>query len=182
MKQAIQTLLNLSKCGSQLRETLKLVGLKLYLLAFVFALTACASNQGLVFHSFQFDLRIEHQDVELLNYRYGDSTLGRPAEWQIEQGKIFYWNGVTGSMPRGEFFSAKWRIRSSQQVFEDRVDLRHRLPANIEDHTLTFMIKGPQLYIYLVTPNPIPKGESPNGPRIYRDRKVITLYPDQAKQ
>lgn len=183
MKLALQTLFNLSKYGSQLRETLRLVGLKLYLLAFVFALTACASNQGVVFHSFGFDLRYDNQDAEMLDYRYGDSkSPSRAADWAVSEGTPVFFEGVTGTMRRGDFLYAKWRIRSSQKVYEDTVDLRNRLPANIADHRIVLMINGSQLWVYLVAPDKRSAGDLPNGPQRYRDRRVITLYPDQAKQ
>lgn len=156
---------------------------RLYLLVLALFATGCASNQGLVHHSFQFDLANDNQDAELLDYRYGDSLLPvSPPEWAIKEGRAFYFQSVHGVMRRGDSLYAKWRILSSKQICEDTVDLRTRLPQDIKDHTLTLMIRGPQLYIYLVTPNPIPKGESPNGPRVYRDRKVITLYPDPANR
>ena len=32
------------------------------------------------------------------------------------------------------------------------MDLRHRLPRDMSDHTLTFVIDDRQLYVYVVTP------------------------------
>lgn len=55
-------------------------------------------------------------------------------------------------MPVGEFLYVKWRVRATGQVYEERVSLRNRLPVDMKDHGLTFVIEGPQLYVYLITP------------------------------
>jgi len=84
-------------------------------------------------------------------------------------------------MLRGDFLYVKWRIKSTGQVYEDTVDLRRRLPADITDHRIHFIVKGPQLYVYLITPERRPPDMPPNGPRPYQYLKTITIYPDQAK-
>jgi hypothetical protein len=68
-------------------------------------------------------------------------------------------------MLRGEFLHVKWKIKSTGEVYEDKVDLRSRLPRNIKNHTVSFIAKGPQLYVYLVTPERRSLGSPPNGPR-----------------
>lgn len=155
------------------------------LLALVLALgvTACATSQDLVFHSFGFDLTYDDQDAGLVDYRYGDSKLPvRPAEWALKEGRLFYFNNVTGEMLRGGFLYVKWKILSTGEIFEDTVDLRNRLPFNIYEHRVTFLIRGSQLYVYLVTPERRSPDTPPNGPKMYHYRKTITLYPDQPKR
>lgn len=63
-----------------------------------------------------------------------------------------YQMGVNGPIPVGEFLYVKWRLKATGEVFEQRVDLRGRLPRDMTDHELTFVIDGPQLYVYVVTP------------------------------
>jgi hypothetical protein len=43
------------------------------------------------------------------------------------------------------------------------------------------MIKGPQLYVYLIPPESKkrPPGAPPVGPRMYRDLDVKTIYPEE---
>ena len=146
----------------------------------IVALAACASSPAVVDHSFSFDTLKDDQDAEVIDYRYGDSKLPVHApEWAVKEGKTFTFNSVSGPMLRGDFLYVKWRIKSTSEVYEDNVDLRHRLPADIMGHRVHFIVRGPQLYVYLVTPEKRSPDEAPNGPRMYSYRKAITIYPDR---
>ncbi len=84
-------------------------------------------------------------------------------------------------MLRGDDLYVKWRDKPSGTVFEKTVDLRSRLPADIHDHRIVFVIGGPrnsELFVYLVSPERRPPEMAANGPRIYSYRKVTTVYPD----
>jgi hypothetical protein len=98
---------------------------------------------------------------------------------QRGQGGMQY--GTSGDLPRGDFLYVKWRIRSTGQVYEDRVDLTHRLPADIADHRITFFMKGPQLYVYLISPKTDRRPASwPKGPiEMYDHLKEYQIYPGQ---
>lgn len=148
------------------------------------ALATCAAP-GVVDHAFEFDTRDDNQDAVVLNYRYGDSKLpGASAdEERVKAGGTVVGTGVHGPMRRGDFLYVKWRINGTGQVYEDTVDLRHRLPRDIKDHRITFLIRGPQLYVFLVPPDSKkrPPGVAPNGPRMYSHLDVKTIYPDQSK-
>src|SRR5688572_7012648 len=140
----------------------------LILVALTAGVIAHASSQ-VVQHGFAFDLRYDNQDAELLDYAYGDSKLPvRPPEWALKEGRTFFFNSVSGEMLRGEFLYVKWRILNTGQIYEDKVDLRHRLPADIREHRITFLIRGPQLHVYLVTPERRPSDVPPIGPGRYR--------------
>jgi hypothetical protein len=154
----------------------------LSLLALV-VLAACAVRPEVVDHAFSFDVRRDSQDdVEVLNYRYGNSKLPvRASETRVRDGETFGFQGVHGPMLRGEFLYVKWRLKSTGQVYEDNVDLRQRLPDDIKDHRVHFIIHGAQLYIYLITPERRTKDEPAIGPEMYRYRKTILIYPDQSK-
>jgi len=134
-------------------------------------------------HSFSFDAITDSPDAELLDYRYGDSKQRptRNPEYLRQEGRSIQRGGISGEMLRGDFLYVKWRIKSTGQVYEDTVDLRRRLPADITDHRIHFIVKGPQLYVYLITPERRPPDMPPNGPRPYQYLKTITIYPDQAK-
>jgi len=124
-------------------------------------LAACATGPRLVPHAFSFDGRKDgwHETVDLLAYSYGDqyhmvrNSLESPRS-QVFPGRTALpsGTGVNGPMPVGEFLYVKWRIKATGEVFEDRVDLRGRLPKDMSDHELTFVIDGQQLYLYIMTP------------------------------
>ncbi len=144
---------------------------------------AGCTGQRVVNHSFGFDIRNSNPRVEVLDYRYGDSKLPvRAPEWVVKEGKPMYFDGVTGAMLVGDFLYVKWRLMATGDVYEDTVDLRNRLPANIKDHRVYFDIKGPQLYIYLISPERRPPETPPNGPHMYDYLIVKTIYPDQPKR
>lgn len=145
------------------------------------ALTACATEPVLVEHGFNFDARRDRPEVEVLDYRYGDSMQpgARANPARVAEGRVAQQWGVYGAMLRGDFLYVKWRIKKTGQVYEDTVDLRSRLPADIYGHEICFAIKGAQLYVYLISPEPRPPDMPPNGPRAYHESKVFTLYPDQ---
>lgn len=84
-------------------------------------------------------------------------------------------------MKRPDNLYVKWRVLSDDKVYEETVDLRKRLPKDLTDWTVYFLVAGPQLYIYLISDKPRPPSVAPVGPKVYRDRKVITIYPDYLK-
>jgi hypothetical protein len=143
-------------------------------------LAACTSG-SLVNHAFSFDASRESPGVEVMDYRYGDSKqpTARNPDYLLKQGKSLQGTGIQGEMLRGDFLYVKWRIKETGQVCEENVDLRNRLPADIRDHRIHFIIKGQQLYVYLVTPERRPKDVRPNGPQPYQYLKTLTIYPDQ---
>lgn len=156
-----------------------------YSITFLFSIilfNGCAAKD-IVNHTFEFDAGWESPDIEVLNYQYGNSKLigVRPPKWVLKdtpQGAT----GVTGPMLRGEFLYVKWRIKETGEVLEDRVDLKERLPRNIEGCRIHFIVRGRQLYVYLISPKPNPdRFQKPPLP-MYADLKVIEIYPAQPKK
>lgn len=125
-------------------------------LATALLLAACASVPALVWHRFAFDGWFDGwaTQVDLLEYSYGDQYKMVKDKVTPGQTRLRPQAGVNGSMPVGEFLYVKWRIKETGEVLEDRVDLRSRLPSDMFEHGLTFVIEGKQLYVYLVTPKP----------------------------
>lgn len=122
-------------------------------LCLAMTLTACASGPKLVSHGFSFDGWNDHwaETAQLLEYSYGDQY--RMVQRKAPEGDFLgYQSGIHGPMPVGDFLYVKWRLKASGEVFEQRVDLRNRLPRDMSDHELTFVIDGRQLYVYVVTP------------------------------
>jgi len=163
------------KCMKLVQKILRFVLVPIAILAFG-ALAAC--TQG-VHHSFSFSMTDDNQDADVLNYRYGTSSRSvHPQEYELKNGRPFVYESVGGRLPRPDFLYVKWRNRSSGQVYEDTVDLRKRMPKDIEDHEVYFMIYGAQLYIYLISRDPLPEGWKAIGPGVARNSKTLLIYPD----
>lgn len=186
------------KIASVLFGRQPLRGLVWLLLVFAIAIqAACAAGPRLATHSFEFDARWDSPDIEILDYRYGNSKQHgtHPPEYVRQSGKVAQQTGTYGKMLVGDDLYAKWRIKSTGEVCEDTVDLKGRLPDDITNHRIHFIIKGPQLYVYLISPeklasNPCPARDQlcrimdPSCPsadhRIfswYCSKKIIRLYP-----
>ena len=151
-----------------------------FLLILVFALGACASGPQLVNHSFGFDVLADSPDVVLLDYRYGTSRHpgAKPREWALRSGAIEQHSSVSGEMILGETLYIKWRIKSSGEVLEDTVDLKSRLPRDIEGHRLYFVVERRQLNVYLISPRLRPPDFPVVGPAKYRYYQAYVIYPN----
>lgn len=130
-------------------------------MAMLVVLTACATGPKVVAHAFSFNgLHDKWADkVDLLAYAYGDEyvkvreDLANPSS-SLYAGKTGLppSTGVNGPMPIGKFLHVKWRVKATGEVLEERVSLRDRLPTDMTNHELTFVIDGRQLLVYVVTP------------------------------
>jgi hypothetical protein len=144
------------------------------------ALEACSAGSDVVFHSFEFDALRDSPGIQILDHRYGSSKF--PGARNVESDQPQQRAGITGEMTRPDSLYVKWRVVAENKVYEDTVDLRKRLPQSITDCTILFVVRGAQLYVYLVLPERRPAVFPPNGPRRFEDRKVTTIYPDEPKQ
>ena len=145
----------------------------------VFMIAGCVSwKYDMCRHSFRFDLDIHSPDMEVLDYQYGSSR--QFCTYKEFEGAITK-RSISGVMARGEFLYVKWRDKQSGQVFEDRVDFSGRLPAKLTGYTVTFFVKGPQLYVYLLSPHKDRRPSSwPEGPmKLFRSLKQYEIYPSK---
>jgi hypothetical protein len=138
------------------------------------ALVACTSGPKVIDHAFSFDLFSDSPDAELLAYRYGDSNL--PVNSMGERSTAPQRTNVHGPMRQGDSLYAKWRIKASGKIYEDTVDLRNRLPRDITNHRIYLMIKGPQLYVYLIPPTK--RADGSTTPRMYPGKDAKVIYPN----
>ncbi len=153
----------------------------LALLAFVHLPAACAVNPKAVDHTFAFDATTDSPGVTVLDYRYGNSnfpgvnnTVERRKEGRSPQG-----TGTTGPMPPGDDLYVKWRVNSTNQIFDHTADLRGRLPRDIDGKIVYFIVNGPELSVYLISRKESrPEGTPPIGPRAYRHLKTTKIYPE----
>jgi hypothetical protein len=140
------------------KQALKLLAL-IALLTGIASCAAIGAEPKLYFHSFSFNVindakKYGQPDVDVLDYTYGDShQLGtRVSKEEREMSSVFNLNAIAGPMPRGEFLYVKWRVKATGEVYEDRVDLRHRLPADVTNYGIRFLIDGAQLYVFALPP------------------------------
>lgn len=141
-------------------------------------------TKDLVNHTFEFNAGWESPDIEILNFRYGisNNTHGTYVNNEtLKSGMIPQAIGIHGTMSRGDFLYVKWQIKTTGEVIEDTVDLKERLPQNIEGHRIHFLVKGRQLYVYLISPqkNPNPWVKPPL--KMYSHLKVDEIYPAKQK-
>lgn len=161
-------------------------------LCLVCTFLGCAVGPRQPWQSFEFSARRDgwSETVDLLAYQYGDTdrmlaeNFDRPrsSARALKNGLVPEY-AIGGSMPIGEFLYVKWRVCATGQIFEERVDLRDRLPWDMKDHALTFVIDGPQLYVYVVTPKPKPIYGAPPLERTWLSKSNITyeIFPQFKK-
>lgn len=165
------------------------------------ALAGCAavgavSNivENRTLHSLTFEPYKDSTGIELLYYRYGsaDQFGLRTSPEQVATGKPVPGVGITGELPVGDDFYAKWRIVATGQVIEDTVNLKSRRPFSMNKQQIRPIIEGSQLYIYLISYDPVrPLLSGGEAERIRRTHqtlkekafsyslrdKVIQIYP-----
>ena len=155
---------------------------------FCMSIVSCATHPKLVDHSFSFDAISESPEVTILEYRYGNSK--QPGARSTSQGTA-QGTGINGAMLQGDELYVKWKMKNTGDIYQDTVDLKKRLPKDITDHAVHFVIKENKLYVYLVSPEKItgactermahPNVKKIASERIFRlycDRKIFTIYPD----
>jgi hypothetical protein len=168
--------------------------LRFFLILCLALSVGCATGPSLVNHSFSFDARWDSPDIEILEYRYGDNPMTRTPNYRAKDGGIRQSLGVNGPFPRGDSLYVKWKLKSSGAVHEDTVDLRERLPRDMTNHRIYFVVDGHQLRVFLISPEKV-SGRCPADRalaartmeprdrvfRLYCDRQITTIYPDKPK-
>jgi hypothetical protein len=132
----------------------------------------------------------ENKDIELLNYQYGESDTfkngdpkivgSRPTPSELATGHIPQGTAIHGGMPVADFLFVKWRILSTGKEYEDRVDLKSRLPSDMEGTVVHFNIEATNLNVYVIEKHGHITGK--DCPiRLYQDRGCTRIYPDHWK-
>lgn len=153
-------------------------------------LAACGEEKRFAFHGLSYNQAVDMPQVDILDCIYGDG-LGAHTQQEVDAGKARRGEcgNMSGDMPIGDFLYVKWRDKATGTVYEDKVDLRKRLPSSKEMYgtDISFLIDENQLYIYLIphtewgtTLNHLPPGKPPNGPDSTKHLDVKTLYPDNS--
>ena len=102
-------------------------------------------------HGFEFNAATDSDDIEVLNYEYSKRKPSRDQLLGVGGNRIAQASHIYGGFPVGDFIYMKWRIRSTGEVFEDRVNLRGRLPSDITDQQIYCVIDGKLLYVFLIS-------------------------------
>jgi hypothetical protein len=143
--------------------------------------TGCASQPRVADHSFSFDGWYDGwaEKVDLLAYNYGGKMRQLSDQVRPDQTGVGYQTGTHGVIPVGDFLTVKWRLRATGEVFEKTVDLRGKLPDDMKDHEITFVIDGSDLYVYLVTATLQPVTVTKPTLRTWRSRFRVAweIYP-----
>lgn len=140
---------------------------------------SCQASEQIVDHSFEFDALRDSPGVQILDFRYGESTNPgtRNPAYLLRQGRSLQRTSTTGPMERADSLYVKWRVIDENRTYEETVDLRKRLPKDLTDWKVYFVVQGSQLHVYLVSREPRKSGAVPVGPARYQDRTVLTIYP-----
>lgn len=160
-------------------ETLMRLWCSLGLGLFILVLSACAGGQELPNHSFEFHAARDSPEVEILDYRYGDSKQpgARASESDKSIGRVQMGGAIYGAMLRGDSLYVKWRVKATSKIYEDTADLKSCLPRDIAEHTIYFLVRDTHLNVYLVSPQKAAESHPPGPLRKYSDLKVTTLHP-----
>jgi hypothetical protein len=102
-------------------------------------------------HGFEFNAATDSPDIEILNYEYSNQKPWRDELLRIGRNHVTQASHIYGGFPVGDFIYMKWRVRSTGEVFEDRVDLKGRLPRDMTDQQIYCVIDGEQLYVFIVS-------------------------------
>lgn len=130
---------------------------RLILLVLAVLLSSCALKPAAEFHSFSFSGASDNwaTRIEILNFAYGnkDRVIRRDIETWIyrDATRLPSSYGTGGYLAIGDYLYVKWRVKSTGQVFERRVDLKGLLPSSMKDKELTFSFDNDQLIVYILT-------------------------------
>ena len=165
-------------------------GFATVLLGVGIALTGCATDTepDMVLQGFYFDGKRDHwaDSIDLLRYEYGDSFWGihaglddpRYPLYGMNHTRMHSYNAIRDQRAVAQSLMVKWRIRASGKVIQQKVDLRPLLPPDMTAQTLTFVIEGEQLRIFIVTREARPKGSLPDQKTILSASWVAyEIYP-----
>jgi hypothetical protein len=134
------------------------------------------------YHTFEFGEFGENKSVEVLDYRYGSSrTTGLHADQgYLATGHIPQNEHTFGLLPVGDSLYVKWKDTNTGRTYEKTVDLKIRLPHDMDHKVLHFSIDGPQLLVHVIDEKNMHRPQSPDCPvKQFSVYQCITIYPEQ---
>jgi hypothetical protein len=138
---------------------------------------------GGYYYTFSFDTKSDAKkfdvpDADIIDYSYGDCAARELCTdpYFSRIGQTEGSQNATGYYARGRSLYVKWEVKGSGKIYEDRVDLRKRLPRNMSNSVFHFVVDGPQLYVFVVPP---PNAGWDRDFWINKElRKKYQIYPD----
>jgi len=130
----------------------------LFLILNLCLLAACVGPKRNTYrHEFSFEV---NKSADILDYRYGESHIFGTEPSKLDKdiiakiGRDSYagWSVTGYYMPKPNSLYVKWRDTKSQEIFEEVVDLRGKLPENMTNWTVYFEAHAKNLYVYLFPP------------------------------
>ena|SRR5947209_3424438 len=99
-------------------------------------------------------------DVDILDWQYGEhgyvdeaqQRLPRARKSYVERGIPVNPGGMGGVFPVGDFLYVKWRDKATGEIHEEKADLHGRLPRDMNNRGLVWMIDQGRLNIYVFPP------------------------------
>lgn len=150
------------------------------------AVYAVEKNSGprMAWHSFEFD---GYPGIEILDWSYGDpklSVIHTPDSYRGEP-HIPQGDKTGGKIVVGDYFYAKWRVNSTRKEYEEKVDLKSRLPSDMDDKIIKIVFEESHLHIYLVEGNTAAQLHAKGAPdcpaSVYEPFKCTEIYPKHWK-
>jgi hypothetical protein len=149
-------------------------------LLLITGIQACAVTTVPEWHSFEFDAVFEMNDIEIVDFRYGNGPAFpiRTRCMPVSEREDKCLQGTSANLLTeiGETLWVKWKIKSSGLVFEDTIEIKKLLPKSINGMTIFFIIRDKQLSLYLNTFQPRPP-VWPVYPGVRKSGKIYQLYP-----
>lgn len=156
----------------------------------MFSQSACTQQDRVVAHGVEADFGRDSPNLVVDEFHYGQSK-GPGMHMKNEDGRGTGNPSSYGETLMPDEVVVKWHDTTTGKAYEDRVDMRKRLgsPSDLRGKHVYFLIDQfeNQLYIYLVPDIKIEDGSTkrkqgtmPNGPSLYADLDVKTVYPDGA--
>ncbi len=148
------------------------------------ALSACVTGPRVVDHAFEFDALVDSPGTEILAFRYGNGEyLATESGTSSQSRPVRPRSAINGPIPLGDTLYVKWRVRSTGEVLEETVDLKSRLPANMERQRVYFVVQARQLFVYLTDLTKPKPDETPIvGPFKVQSYVTRQLHPKLASQ
>ncbi|WP_288791491.1 hypothetical protein [uncultured Chitinibacter sp.] len=161
-------------------SNLKVALLFFFLMILMVSISACANLGAKTSeHGFEFDVRRDSgKDIELLEFKYGNSKI-HSNSGVASEGRPLYSRSTYGDMLVGGFLYVRWRYIPSNEVIEKTISLHDLIPNDITGKKIYFVIKDRDIIVYLIHSEPRGYGQQENGPSLYWQRKVETIYPSR---
>lgn len=103
-----------------------------------------------MYHSYEFNIKTDSPDIELLDYNYSIAKPSKEDYAGTGGNGISTQIGITGPFPVGKSVYMKWRVKSTGNIFEDKVELNNPIVGGIKNKRLYCVIDGKQLYLLIM--------------------------------